>query len=116
MADQPETTKKKKGSIASRALHGRWVSTRFFGRHWGLILAAVVMILIYIANRYQCLTAMETIQSLEKELLVVKTERIRAKSRYMSNIRESSMQHLIDSLKLDLKVGQRPPFKITYDK
>lgn len=88
---------------------------RFFGRHWSLILALVVMILIYITFRYQCLTAMETIQSLEKELMVVKTERIREKSRYMSNIRESAMRERIQALGLDLEIRERPPYKIKLD-
>lgn len=104
------------GSIVSSALHGRWLSMRFFGRHWAVILALVVMILVYITNRYQCMTAMETIQQLEKELMVVKTERIRQKSTYMSNIRESAMQQRIDNQNLNLQIRERPPYKITIDK
>lgn len=52
----------------------------------------MVAILIYITNRYQCLTRMEDIRKLEQELEIVETERIRERSTYMSRIRESSMQ------------------------
>ena len=55
---------------------------------------------------------METIQRLQTELEVAKTERIREKSAYMSSIRESVMQHKIDSLGLNLTVQEQPPYKI----
>ncbi len=55
---------------------------------------------------------MEEIRRLETELEIVKTERLRVRSAYMSNTRESSMQHLIDSLGLNLRVQDRPPFKL----
>lgn len=96
-----------------RALHGRVISTDFFRRNWLIVLAAVVMLMVYITNRYTCQTQMEQIRSLERELEVSKTERIRAKSVYMSCIRESSMQRTIDSLGLGLTVQEKPPFKVS---
>ena len=75
-----------------RALHGRILSIDFFRRNWLVVLAAVIMLMVYITNRYTCQTQMETIRTLERELEVAKTERIRAKSNYMSRILESSMQ------------------------
>lgn len=107
---------KPKGSVISKALHGRWLSTNFFGRHGKVILAVVVMLIFYIGHRYKCQTKMETIQKLEKELVVVKTERIREKSNYMSNIRESSMTKRMSELGLDLKIRECPPFKIDINK
>ena len=83
-----------------KALHGRVLSIDFFRRYWMVVLAAVVMLMVYITNRYTCQTQMETIRTLQRDLEVARTERIRAKSVYMSRIRESSMQHLIDSLQL----------------
>ena len=55
---------------------------------------------------------METIRSLQKELEVAKTERVRAKSIYMSRIRESSMQHMVDSLGLGLTIQEQPPYRL----
>lgn len=105
-------TKTKKSSAISTAVHGKWLSTRFFSRHWGVILALVVLIMIYITNRYQCLTAMENIQKLNKELEVVKSERIRQKSEYMNSIREKTMQKSIRDAGLDLTHRDQPPYKI----
>ena len=118
MAKTEDTAKKKNSndSLLLRALHGRLISTDFFAKHWLKVIIAIVMILIYITNKYQCLTKMETIRALEQELEIVETERVRVRGEYMSLIRESSMQNLVDSLHLGLQVQERPPFKISYTK
>lgn len=66
--------------------------------------------MVYITNRYQCLTRMEEIRKLEHELEIVQTERIRERSEYMSRIRESSMQELVDTMHLNLRVQDKPPY------
>jgi len=111
-----EKVKKKKGSVISSAVRGRWLSTRFFSRNWGIILALVVLVMIYITNRYQCLTAMENIQKLNKDLEVIKSERIRQKSEYMNAIREKTMQKSIREAGLDLTHREQPPFKLKITK
>lgn len=111
-----EKVKKKNGSVISSAVRGRWLSTRFFSRNWGIILALVVLVMIYITNRYQCLIAMENIQKLNKELEVIKSERIRQKSEYMNAIREKTMQKSIREAGLDLTHREQPPFKLTITK
>ena len=100
-------------SLMLRALHGRVLSTDFFRRHWLPVLGVVAMLMIYITNRYTCQTQMETIQRLERQLEVAKTERIREKSTYMSRIRESRMQQRVDSLRLGLTVQERPPYRLS---
>lgn len=107
-----ETNNKKKESVITSALRGSWLSTRFFSRYWGIILALVILVMIYITNRYQCLTAMETIQKLNNELEVVKSERIRQKSEYMNAIREKTMQQSIRNAGLDLTHRDQPPYRL----
>lgn len=109
MADNEQPTTAR---LMKELFQGRLLSTRFFRRHWLAVMAIVAMFMIYIGNRYRCLTLMERIQTLEKELEVAQTERIREKSAYMSRIRESSMQHMVDSLGLSLTVREQPPYKI----
>lgn len=103
----------KKKSLITDAVRGRWLSTSFFSRNWGIILALIILVMIYITNRYQCLTAMENIQHLSKELEIVKSERIRQKSIYMNSIREKTMQQNIQQAGLQLTHRDRPPFKLT---
>ncbi len=73
----------------------------------------VVMLMVYITNRYTCQTQMERIRTLERELEVAKTERVRAKSAYMSKIRESSIQEMVDSLGLGITVQEQPPYRLS---
>lgn len=112
----PQARPKQKVSILRRAIHGRMLSLDFFSRHWLWVLTVVVMLMIYITSRYTCQTQMEDIQRLTRELEVAKTERVREKSAYMSRIRESQMQLMVDSLRLGLTVQEQPPYKISLDR
>lgn len=109
MADK---TKKRTDNLLLRTLHGRILSSDFFVVHWKSVLLAMFMVLIYINNRYQCATRMEQIRRLEQQLEIVETERIRERSRYMSQIRESSMQNLVKKMNLGLAIQDQPPYKI----
>lgn len=93
-------------------MHGRWLSTQFFRRYWKGLLAITVVLVMYIATRYQCVSEMERVQELEHKLAVVKSEQIRQKALYMSNIRESTMDARVKSMGLDLKMRERPPYRI----
>lgn len=73
----------------------------------------IVMILIYITNKYQCQTRMEEIRKLTRQLEVVETERVRVRSEYMSRTRESAMQELVDTMHLGLRVQERPPYHLS---
>jgi len=100
----------------SRLLHGRILSTDFLSRNWMTIFIVVAIILVYITNKYQCQTRMETIRELEHELEVADSEAVRQKSEYMSHIRESAMQELVDTLHMGLKVPEYPPYHISREK
>ncbi len=104
---------KRSPSIWRSAIHGRMLSLDFFSRHWLWVLMVVVMLMIYITSRYTCQTQMEDIQRLTRELEVAKTERVREKSIYMSRIRESQMQRMVDSMRLGLTVQEQPPYRLS---
>lgn len=99
-------------TLLKRLLHGRMLSVEFFQQHWLPVIGIALMLIIYIMNRYENQTKMETIQKLERDLEVSRTEFVRAKSAYMSSIRESQMQHLVDSLHLGLTIQEQPPFEV----
>lgn len=113
MASATKTSKKAKSNgWIQRVFYARFLSSDFFIRNWKSVLLLMVMLLVYITNRYQCLTRMEEIRRLKQELEVVQTEHIRERSRYMSRIRESAMQEMVDTMHLNLRVQERPPYKI----
>lgn len=106
-------SRKTQDTFLLRTLHGRIISIDFFRRNWWVVLGVVVMLMVYITNRYTCQTQMERIRTLERELEVAKTERVRAKSAYMSKIRESSIQEMVDSLGLGITVQEQPPYRLS---
>lgn len=105
---------KRKDNVVYRILQGRWFSTSFFLKNAIIIISALIFLMIYISNKYQVQTKIETIHKLQQELERVKTESVRERSEYMSRTRESSMQQMIDTLHLGLEVREHPPFIINY--
>ncbi len=99
--------------VASRVIRGQIISSDFFTRHWLMILVIVTLILIYITNKYNCLRSMEEIRSLTIELERIETEAMRERSNYMSKITEQAMRSRLDSLRLDLRIQDQPPFKLS---
>lgn len=97
-------------------LSGGLLSSDFVNRHKLKFFLLFLFIIFYIATKYQCMTGMETIQSLNKELQTVKAERIRESSRYMSRIRESTMSAIADSVRPGLRVQQQPPYTLELKK
>lgn len=95
-----------------RMLYGNVITSEFFARHWLKLFILVVLVMIFISNKYQCMTHMEEIKRLETELSVTKTEGIRQRSSYMSRTRESSMQNLVDSTMPGLGVQKQPPYRL----
>ena len=106
---QTSDRRQNSSNVLRQVLHGKVVSSDFFARHW-MIMA--VVILIYIAGKYTCQTKMEEVRRLDHELEIVKAERVRVKSDYMSRVRESSMQELVDTFHLGLSVAENPPYII----
>lgn len=95
-------------------VQGRVISSQFFRKYMVQIVMVVLLLMIYIANRYDCVTGMETITKLRTEYQVVRTQLQRERATYMTSIRESAIQHKADSLGLGLAVQQQPPYKLTY--
>lgn len=101
--------------FAERALHGELLTLDLFLKHWIRIFLFVAMIIIFISSKYECQTCMEDIKTLKRDLEIIETECVRVKGEYMSRVRESYMAHLVDSMRLNLKVQEQPPFKLTYE-
>lgn len=104
--------KRKSSSILTNVIHGKVLSSDIFTRHWLFITTLMGVIVLYITDKYENQTSMEEIRRLNTELEIAKTECVRERSEFMSRTRESSMQALVDSLKLGLHVQNRPPFKL----
>lgn len=96
----------------SDLFYGKFLSLDFFRTYWLPIFTGMVLLMIYITNKYNTQTKMEEIRALNTELEIVTTESIRLKSAYMSRVRESSMQQMVDSFHLGLTIQEQPPYAL----
>lgn len=102
----------RRSSLLGRMFRGQVISSDFFARHWLPTLVVCLVIMVYITTKYYCQTSMERIAKLTTELEVVENEKSHERSAYMGRIRETSMQRMVDSLGLDLRVQPQPPYKM----
>lgn len=105
-----------RSNLLRQVMYGRVVTSDFFARNWLVMLLIVSMVMVYIAGKYTCQTKMEQVRSLTSTIEKVRAERIRARSAYMSSVRETSMQQMIDTMHLGLSVRENPPFVIESEK
>ena len=101
-------------NIITRTIYGRILSVQFFKRHWLAVFMGVMLIMIYISNKYSFQTRIEQVNSLRSELGVIRTEFIRERSMYMSAVRERAMRARLDSIGLNLTYQVQPPFRLSY--
>ena len=104
---------KKKSLFIFRIFRGQVISSDFFARHWLMVLVSIIVIMVYITTKFTYRTNLEKITALEKQLEIVTNEGSRERSHFRSRTRETSMQHMVDSLHLNLSVQPQPAFEIT---
>ena len=105
-----KTDKKKRSSFIFRIVRGQVISSDFFARHWLPTLIFIIVIMVYITTKFTYRTNIEKIEALQKQLEIVQNESSRERSQFMSRIRETSMQQMVDSLHLNLRVQPQPPY------
>ena len=87
---------------------GRFISNDILIRQWKRIL----VIVIYISNRYTCQQKITQIGELQKQLVDVRYEALTLSSKLMGSSRQSQVEKLIESKGLDLHESKQPPFKL----
>ena len=111
-ADKTAATATKRTPYIVRVFRGQVISSDFFARHWLPVLIFIIVMMVYITTKFTYRTNIEKIEMLTKQLEIVQNEGQRERSLFMSRIRETSMQQMVDSLHLNLRVQPQPPFKI----
>lgn len=111
----PNYNRQKADKAIKTMVYGRLVSSKFFKRNFFATGMVVLFSIGFIAVRFDCVTSMETIRSLKTQNNVMQTYKQSERSRYMTLTRESSMQHMVDSLHLGLAVPERSPRTISYE-
>ena len=100
--------------LVQNTLQGRmFLTLEFFKRNWLYIVAATVMMLMYISNKYVYQSDMAKLQELKVSLNNARTDYVDASSTYNSKILESQMKSYIDSMGIDLNISKCPPYKLS---
>lgn len=100
--------------LVQRALQGRmFLTLEFFKRYWLYVVAATVMMLMYISNKYVYQSDKAKLGTLKTVLNNASTDYVDASSKYNSRILESQMKSYIDSMGIDLNISKQPPYKLS---
>ncbi len=104
---------KKSGSWFSRLIQGRtFLNLQFFRRNWPYVVALVVMMLMYISNKYVYQETVRQVIKLQHDLQDANTDLTNAKAKYSYTVRESNMCNIVDTMHIDLTSPDQPPYKL----
>lgn len=95
--------------------YGRSLSVDFFKKNAWLLLIILVAILSLIGLRYKTKTKMAEIKRLTVELQRAESSKLQEKASYMSLIRETELQRLVQEQGLGLQFQEDPPYELTLD-
>lgn len=107
-----EAEYKQKKNISKSFVSGRLVPIDWLRRYMGVLILIMLLLIGYIANKFNCQMDMENIKQLKSELARVKTDYVNASASYYSRVRETEMTRLVDSFNLGLEAPEQPPYKL----
>ena len=86
--EEKNTEKVKKRTSLKNIIGGDILATDFFRRQAGLLFLIMVLIIIYINNRYECQLQLIEIDNLKKELIDIKYDALTRSSELMERSRQ----------------------------
>ena len=107
-------TKQKKKKKENRfsflyILGGGILKEDFIVRHTKMIVLVVVLIFIFIGNRYVCMQRLREIDRLQQQLRDV---RLSISSELTGNSRQSQIELLIEEQGIELEAAKNPPYEL----
>ena len=93
-------------------LGGGILKEDFIIRHTRLIVLVVVMLFIFISNRYTCLLKLREIDRLQQSLKEKKYESLAISGELTGSNRLSQIELLVKEKGLDIETAQTPPYII----
>ena len=110
MSEQQTENKKTRGMGIRRLVQGRWLPSSVYQRNIISVIILVVLSLTYITFKCSAQMELAEIIALRNELASERTELVKVTAEYSSRILESRMVEELDSLKLNLRVAEQPPY------
>ncbi len=93
--------------------YGQSISLEFFKTNAWLILVMVVIVVALMGLRYKTKTKMAQIKKLNVELQRAESHMLDEKSKYMSLIRETEMNKMVNEHGLNLQFQEQPPYHLS---
>ena len=114
----PENKKSKEKKSVMRYLYkvltdifrGKSISNEILMKNWKTTLSFIILVMIYISNRYSCQQKIVEIGLLNKQLTDLRNEAQTLSSELMGRSRQSQVQDLVDAKGLQLRSSDQPPF------
>lgn len=103
-------------SVIKSLLGGDILAHDFFKRQVGLLVLIVVLIILYIDNRYLSQQELVEIDRLKKELVEAKYDALAVSSELTVRSRQSRIEKLISTEGTPLAVSTTPPYLIKESK
>jgi cell division protein FtsL len=91
---------------------GTILTEDFFMKNTRFMLVVFVLIVLYISNRYSCISKMAEIESLRRELKDAKYESLTISSELTGISRQSQVESLLEKNGVDLITPTDPAYKI----
>lgn len=110
--EEPKGKKIKKGTALKNILGGDILATDFFRRQAGLMFLVMVLVIVYINNRYECQLQLIEIDNLKKQLTDIKYDALTRSSELMERSRQSRIEEYIATKESDLQTSTNPPYLI----
>ena len=77
-----------------------------------MIVLVVVLIFIFIGNRYVCMQRLREIDRLQQQLRDVRFEALSISSELTGNSRQSQIELLIEEQGIELEAAKNPPYEL----
>ena len=108
---QKKELKPKKTSLIYY-LAGGVLTEKFITKQAPLFITAIILVLLYIGNRYSCQQKINEIAALKVTLRNLQYESLSLSSELTEHIKRSPVEELVKQMNLDLKVPNTPAVRI----
>ena len=93
-------------------LGGGILKEDFIVKHTKMIVLVVMLIFIFIGNRYVCMQRLREIDRLQQQLRDVRFEALSISSELTGNSRQSQIELLIEEQGIELEAAKNPPYEL----
>lgn len=91
-------------------LQGKWLSWETYKHNMAGIVIVVGLFVVYITFKFDVQMKITEIDRLNNDLANARTEMVTLSAKYRSQIRESEMIEQLDTLHLNLRTAEQPPY------